>query len=88
MYNKKYRLESFKEFNGHNPMYAIVMGGICYLAYFNVGECGLFLYEIDDYTGLAHRVCTSIVKDVKYTRGNQVIVTTQNTELTFTLINE
>lgn len=88
MYNKKYRLESFKEFNGHNGIYAIIMGGVCYLAYFKVGEQGLFLCETDDYSGIPHRIRTSIVKDVKYTRGNQVIVTTQNTELTFTLISE
>jgi hypothetical protein len=88
MYNKKYRLESFKEFNGHNSIYAIIMGGVCYLAYFNVGERGLFLCDTGDYSGIPHRIHTSIVKDVKYTRGNQVIVTTQNTELTFTLIDE
>ena len=88
MYNKKYRLESFEEFNEHNPMYSTMLNGVCYLAYFNVGERGWFLYLEDDSYGYPHRVHTSVVKDVQYTRGNQIVVTTQNTKLTFSLMLE
>ncbi len=88
MYNKKYRLENFEEFNGHNPMYATMLDCVCYPAYFNVGERGWFLCVTDNWSGTTHRVHTSIVKDVKYTRDNKIIVTTQNTRLTFSLISE
>lgn len=88
MCNKKYRLENFEEFNGHNSMYATMLDCVCYPAYFNVGERGWFLYEIDVWSGTAHRVHTSIVKDVQYTHDNKIIVTTQNTKLTFALILE
>lgn len=86
MYNKKYILEKIEEFNGYNPIYFGVEGRIAYPAYFNVGERGWFLF-IEDCYGYerAHRIHTSIVQDVKYTRGNQIIVTTLNTRLTFTV---
>jgi hypothetical protein len=86
MYNKKYRLENFEEFNEHNYIYATMLDCVCYPAYFNVGERGWFLYETDVWSVAAHRVHTSIVKDVQYTRDNKIIVTTQNTRLIFSLI--
>lgn len=87
MYNKKYILEKIEEFNGHNSIYDGVEGRVAYPAYFNVGERGWFLWIEDGwFNEFAHRIHTSIVKDVKYTRGNQIIVTTQNTKFTFTLI--
>lgn len=88
MYNKKYCLEKIEEFDKHNPIYDDVEGKTCYLAYFNVGERGWFLLEDDSWFSKVHRMHTSVVKDVMYTRGNQVIVITQNTKFTFTLINE
>jgi hypothetical protein len=84
MYNIKYYLSEIKEFNRPNPLYLDMIGCTCYLAYFNVGERGLFLYERLDDPRFPHRIHTSEVKDVTYTRGNQVIVTTQNTRFTFT----
>lgn len=87
MYNKKYRIEKIEEFRRHNDLYDGVEGRVCYLAYLNVGERGWFLYESNDWIG-CHRIHTSIIKDVEYTRGNQIIVTTQNTKFTFTLIND
>ena len=87
MYNKKYCLEKIEEFNRHNPIYDGIEGRICYLAYLNSGERGWFLYEDNDWFGMAHRIHTSTIKDVEYTRGNQVIVTTQNTKFTFTVID-
>lgn len=86
MYNKKYRIEKIEEFGKHNPLYDDIDGNVCYLAYFNVGERGWFLYEADDVISIPHRIHTSIVKDVKYDRGNQMIVTTQNTQFTFSPI--
>lgn len=87
MYNKKYIIEKIEEFNGHNPIYEDVEGRVAYPAYFNVGERGWFLWIEDGwFNELAHRIHTSIVKDVEYTRGNQIIVTTQNTKFTFTLV--
>lgn len=86
MYNKKYRLEKVEEFNHHNPMYEDAEGKVCYLAYLNIGERGWVLWENNDWFSMVHRIHTSIVKDVEYT-DNQVIVTTQNTKLTFTLTN-
>ena len=88
MYNKKYRLEKIEEFDKHNPIYEDAEGKTCYLAYFNVGERGWFLCDYEDWFGNVHRIHTSVVKDVMYTRGNQVIVITQNTKFTFTLINK
>lgn len=87
MYNIKYRLEKIEEFNGHSPIYDDAKGSICYPAYFNIGERGWFLYiEDNGWHEYAHRIHTSVIKDVVYTRGNQIIVTTQNTKFTFTAI--
>lgn len=88
MYNKKYRLESFEEFNKHNPMYATMLDRVCYPAYFKVGERGWSLCVVDDWSETAHRVHTSTVKDVQYTRSGQIVVTTQNTRLTFSPITD
>lgn len=84
MYNKKYRLDKIEEFNRHNPIYDDVEGSTCYLAYLNIGERGYFLYE-DEWFGKAHRIHTSIIKNVVYT-DNQVIVETMNTGFVFTVI--
>lgn len=89
MYNKKYIIEKIEEFHGHNRIYKNAEGKIAYPAYFNVGERGWFLlseFEDDWFNEFMHTVHTSIVKDVEYTRGNQIIVTTQNTKFTFTLV--
>lgn len=86
MYNKKYILEKIEEFNHHNSIYEGVEGSVCYLAYLNVGERGWFLFvETNGWYEYAHRIHTSVIRDVEYT-DNQVIVTTRNTKLTFTLI--
>ena len=83
MYNKKYRIEKIEQFGNHNPIYEDMDGCLCYPVYFNAGERGWFLYD-DGYMGsLLHRVHTSIVEKVEYTRDNRIIVTTQNTRLTF-----
>jgi hypothetical protein len=86
MYNKKYRLDRVEEFNRHNPLYDGLLGSTCYLVYLNEGERGWFLYEGCAWFEPPHRVHTYVVKNVDYTRGNQVIVTTQNTRFTFTLL--
>ena len=85
MYNKKYRLEKIEEFGKHNIMYDGMIGKTCYLAYLNVGERGWFLYEDNDWIR-CHRIHTSVIKDVEYNHGNQIIVTTQNTKFTFVVI--
>ena len=85
MYNKKYKLEKIEEFGRPNHIYLEMEGAICYLVYLNVGERGWFMYEANDWDNYPHRVHTSVVKDVQYT-DNQVIVTTNNTRLTFVLI--
>lgn len=88
-YNKKYTLDKIEEFNGHNPIYdEIELGSICYLAYLKSGERGWFLWESGDPFDPPHRIHTSVIKDVEYTRGNQVIVTTQNTSFVFTVVKE
>ena len=86
MNNKKYRLEKIEEFGKHNDIYDNVVNSICYLAYFNVGERGWFLYETNYWLDSTHRVSTSTVKNVEYF-DDKVIVETQNTKLTFKLIN-
>ena len=88
MYNKKYRLEKIEEFGKHNSIYDDVEGNIAYPVYFNVGERGWFLWIENGWYEYAHRIHTSVIKDVEYTRGNQIIVTTQNTKFIFTLVNE
>lgn len=87
MYNKKYRIEKIEELNIRNPIYDDVEGRVCYLAYLNVGERGWFLWEDNDWFSMAHRIHTSVIKDVVYT-DNQVIVETQNTKFTFTVIED
>lgn len=94
MYNKKYKLEKIEEFNGHNYIYDGVEGNICYPAYFNVGERGWFLYiEDNGWREYAHRIHTSIVKNVEYFddmeyEDDYIIVETENTRFTFRLITE
>lgn len=93
MYNKKYRLQNI-ETERNNPMHAEILGKVCYLAYFKKGERGWFLCDteatFDCDTGATfdpvHRIHISEVKDVQYTRGNQVIVSTENTKYVFEVI--
>ena len=87
MYNKKYRVETIEEFNGHNSIYDDMEGCVAYPAYFNVGERGWFLY-IEDAGGWferAHRIHTSLIKNVEYS-DDKIVVATENTRLTFALI--
>ena len=86
MYSKKYIVEKIEEFNWHNYIYDDMEGSTCYLAYFNVGERGWFLYEVEGYFGFpsAHRIHTSIVKNVEYSE-DYVVIETENTKLTFRL---
>lgn len=87
MYNKKYTLEKIEEFNEHNPIYdEIKLGDICYPAYLKPGEQGWFLWESSDSFDSPHRIHTSTIKNVEYTRGNQIIVTTLNTRFIFTVV--
>lgn len=86
MYNKKYRLTKIMT-EIYNPIHDDMHEKVCYLAYFNVGERGWFLYEPNTWFDKAHRIHTSIVKEVEYT-DNKVVVTTQNTVYVFELINE
>ena len=88
MYNKKYRLEKIEEFGRHNSIYDGMKDCICYLAYLNVGERGWFLWEADDWFCQAHRIHTSVIKDVVYTDNGNVIVTTKNTKFTFMLVKK
>lgn len=87
MYNKKYILEKIEEFGDHNSIYDGVEGRIVYPAYFNVGERGWFLWvEYTWFGELAHRIHTSTINSIEYTRDNQIIVITRNTKFTFTLV--
>ena len=85
MYNKKYRLTDIKS-QKWNPLHDRLINKVCYLAYLNVGERGWFLYDTQEPMDPVHRICTSVIKNVKYTRSNQVIVITENTKYTFDLI--
>ena len=88
MYNRKYRLEKIEEFNGHNYIYDGVEGSVAYPAYLKKGERGWFLY-IEDFLCRehAHRIHTSVIKDVEYI-DDKIIVETENTKLTFVVISE
>ena len=90
MYNNKHRFEKIEEFNHHNPIYEGMEGRICYPAYLKVGERGWLLYEneVDDWMPVVvpHRLHTSIIKNVEVTRGNQIIVTTENTRFTLGVV--
>lgn len=88
MYNKKYRLVEIEELGRPNYIYLEMKGCVCYLAYFNPGEQGWYLYEKKDECNCwHHRVHTSIIKEVEYL-DDTVVVTTQNTKLTFEVISE
>lgn len=87
MYNKKYRVEKIEQFGRFNFVYEDMEGCVAYIAYLNVGDRGWFLYEDAGWSNSPHRIHTSIVKEIEYT-DNLVIVTTENTRLTFRLIEE
>ena len=86
MYSKKYRLTNIITEN-YNPIHEGLLEKICYLAYFNVGERGWFLYRTNDWFDSADRVHTSVVKNIDYT-DDQVVVTTLNTKYVFELIKQ
>ena len=86
MYNKKYRLIEINRSDENKNVRDDMEGSICYLAYFNVGERGWFLYEANDPIVPVHRIHTSVVKEVQHTRGNQIIVVTENTKYVFEVI--
>lgn len=86
MYNKKYRLVEVESFSTYNPVHDNIRDKICYLAYLKEGERGWFLCETDNMFDPIHRIHTSTVKDVLYTRDNQIIVRTRNTKYVFKLI--
>lgn len=81
MYKKKYRLKSISS-RRNNPMYAEILGKVCYIAYLNVGERGWFLCDTEEVIDPVHRIRTSEVKDVQYT-DNKVFVSTNNTKYEF-----
>ena len=87
MYNKKYRLLNIKT-ERENPMHAEILDKVCYLAYFKVGERGWFLCDIEEGFDPVHRIQTSEVRSVQYTRGRgkQVVVSTENTRYVFEVI--
>lgn len=87
MYNKKYRVEKIEQFGRYNSIYEDMEGCVAYIAYLNVGDRGWFLYEQDDWFNTPHRIHTSTVNNIEYT-DDLVIVTTNNTKLTFKLIKE
>lgn len=87
MYDKKYRVEKIEQFNRYNPVYDGMEGCVAYLAYLNVGDRGWFLYTQDEWISTPHRIHTSTVRNIEY-NDNLVIVTTNNTRLTFKLISE
>lgn len=82
MYNKKYVLANIEEFHRYNLLYEDIKGCTCYLAYFNPGERGWFLYEEKYGSAFPHRVHTTVIEDVQYLE-DKVIVTSQNTRFTF-----
>lgn len=87
MYSKKYRCSKIDS-KRDNPYHDAIVGSVCYLAYLNIGERGWFLYEAHDWYGFssAHRIHTSVIKNVQYINSNQVVVTTENTKYVFDLI--
>jgi hypothetical protein len=88
MYNKKYRCSEIRNLkNKYNIFHEDVLGKVCYLAYLNAGERGWFLCDTGEELNPVHRIHTSEIKSIKY-YGNQVTVTTENTEYTFDLITE
>lgn len=88
MYNKKYIIEKIEEFNGHNDIYDGVEGRIAYPAYFNVGERGWFLWVEDSwFKEFAHRIHTSVIKSIEYVHDT-IIVETENTRITFRLVDK
>lgn len=86
MYNKKFYLH-IEELGTHNKIYDEVDDNcICYPAYLNVGERGWFLYQ-NPYSFTAHKVHTSVIESVEYLDNvNIIVVTTQNTRLTFRIV--
>ena len=82
MYNKKYRLKSI-DTTINSSMYDELLGKVCYPAYFNRGEHGWFLCDVEGSELFVHRIRTSPIKDVRYTISNQIIVVTENTTYVF-----
>lgn len=91
MYSKKYRLLNVEQFCGHNPTYDNKLGCVCYPAYLKVGERGWLLIEYqasDEWMAYPHRLHTSIIKGVEYTRDGRIVITTEHTRLTLKEIVE
>lgn len=84
MYNKKYRLQNI-ETECKNPVHAKILGKVCYLAYFKVGERGWFLCDTEEAFDPVHRIHTSEIKDVQYcgASNTRIVVVTANTTYTF-----
>ena len=89
MYSKKYRLQSIETAN-ENPIHGEILGKVCYLAYFKVGERGWFLCDTEASSDRhVHRIHTSEVKVVEYhTRSHRVIVYTENTKYVFGVVSD
>lgn len=83
MFNIKYQLKEVKPKNEPKELHNTLEGAICYPAYFNPGERGLFLYETKDMFVPVHRVRTSIVESVDHRRDGSFVVTTENTVYVF-----
>lgn len=85
MYNRKYKLTGLDS-RRNTYVHTECLHKVCYLAYFNDGERGWFLCDVDDGTEHpVHRIHTSKVRSVKYLDGgNKVIVNTENTNYEFT----
>jgi len=87
-FDKRYRAVSV-ESNSGNPFHEDIRNSAyCYPAYFKIGERGWFLFMKklgDDH--YAHRIHTSIVKNVIY-EDNRITVQTENTKYVFEVMEE
>lgn len=85
MHNVKYRLTDITS-SEKNELHEELKNKVCYIAYLNIGERGWFLYDTEMFLEPVHRIHTSIVKNVEYTRDNRVILTTEHTTYVFKAI--
>ena len=92
MYSKKFRLTTIirngesvadKPIHFAGTIHAVILGKVCYLGFFKIGERGWFLCDEMQGFSPVHRIHTSEVKDVKYEENGRVIVITENTTYIF-----
>ena len=81
----RYLLTKITSIIRKDPLREKLVGHICELHTFTENEFGWFGVSMEDGE---HTVCTSIVKSVRWTDDEELVVTTSNTEYVFAMVED